>query len=92
MEYEDVIKQLTPEIYQSLKRSVELGRWPDGRPVTPEQRGNALQALIAWGERHLPPEQRIGYIDKGSKAGSDCDRPQPESEPLRWRDTTPGGQ
>ncbi|MEQ8803707.1 MAG: DUF1315 family protein [Haliea sp.] len=48
-----------------------------------------MQALIAWGERHLPPEQRVGYIDKGSKAGSECDDPQPE--PLRWRDT-PGGQ
>lgn len=85
MDYEDLINQLSPEIYQSLKRSVELGRWPDGRPLTPEQRANALQALIAWGERHLPPEQRIGYIDKGSKAGSECDDPQPE--PLRWRDT-----
>ncbi len=89
MEYEDVISQLTPEIYQSLKRSVELGRWPDGRPVTSGQRANALQALIAWGERHLPPEQRIGYIDKGSKASSSCDTPQPE--PLHWRDP-PGGQ
>lgn len=89
MDYDEVINQLTPEIYRSMKRSVELGRWPDGRPVTPEQRANALQALIAWGERHLPPEQRVGYIDKGSKAGSECDDPQPE--PLRWRDT-PGGQ
>jgi hypothetical protein len=38
----------------------------------------------------LPPEQRIGFIDKGNKAGSSCDDPPPV--PLSWRDTTEGQQ
>lgn len=90
MDYQQVIEQMSPQVYQSLRRSVELGKWPDGRTITPEQRGSAMQAIIAWGELHLPPEQRIGYINKGSKAGSSCDDPEPV--PLRWGNGTEGQQ
>ncbi|HEY7776571.1 MAG TPA: DUF1315 family protein [Kineobactrum sp.] len=90
MDYQQVIEQMSPQVYQSLRRSVELGKWPDGRTITPEQRASAMQAIIAWGELHLPPEQRIGYIDKGSKAGSSCDDPEPV--PLRWGNGTEGQQ
>ena len=50
--------------------------------LTPEQRENALQAVIAWGEQHLPPTERVGYIDKGPKAGDTCD--DPVETPLNW--------
>ena len=77
-----MIETMSPEIYRSLQQSLEIGRWPDGKPMTPEQRENALQAVIAWGERHLPPGERVGYIDKGHKAGDTCD--DPVETPLNW--------
>ena len=83
MEYLQLVSTMTPEIYQSLKRSVETGKWPDGRPLTPGQRGEALQALIAWGEMHLPESERIGYIDKAHKAGDSCD--DPVETALKWQ-------
>jgi len=78
-----MIETMTPEIYQNLRRAVETGRWPDGKPVTSEQRAHAMGAVIAWGERHLPPEDRVGYIDKGHKAGDSCD--DPTETPLNWK-------
>ena len=84
MDYQQMIDSMSPEIYQSLKRSVELGKWPDGKPLTPEQRQHALQAIIAWGEKHLPQEQRVGYIDKGHKAGDSCDDPLETT--LHWKE------
>ena len=83
MDYDTMIQTMTPETYENLRRAVELGRWPDGSTVTPQQRENALQAVIAWGERHLPPEQRVGYIDKGHKGGDSCD--QPAETPISWK-------
>lgn len=85
MEYQQLIESLTPEVYDKLKLAVELGKWPDGRPLSREQRQECLQALIAWGERNLPEEQRVGYIDRGHKAGDTCDDPAAEV-PLNWRD------
>ena len=84
MDYLKLIENMTPEIYRSLKRSVEIGKWPDGRPVTPQQRSDALQAVIAWGKLHLPENERVGYIDKGHKAGDSCDDPQQTT--LKWQE------
>ena len=83
MDYQQLIDNMSPEIYRDLKRSVELGKWANGTPVTPEQRENAMHAIIAWGERHLSESERVGYIDKKDKAGDQCDDPQPT--PLNWK-------
>ena len=84
MDYVQLIATMSPEIYQSLIRSVELGKWPDGRTVTAQQRENAMQAIIAWGEKHLPEQDRVGYIEKKEKAGDSCDAPL--ETPLNWKE------
>ena len=84
MDYQQLVETMTPAIYQSLKRSVEIGKWPDGKPLTPEQRQEAMQAVIAWGKLHLPENERVGFIDKGHKAGDSCDDPQETA--LKWRE------
>lgn len=58
----EAIENITPEIYQSLKLAVEIGKWPDGRKLTQEQKELTLQALIAWETHNLPEEERIGYM------------------------------
>ena len=84
MDYQQLIETMSPDIFQSLKRSLEVGKWPDGKPMTPAQRESAMQAVIAWGEKHLPPTERVGSIDKGRKAGDSCDDPQETL--LNWKD------
>lgn len=74
MTYEELIERLDPTVYQNLKRSIELGKWPDGRKITPEQREISLEAVIYYENKHnIPEEQRVGYIDRGEKAGTACD-------------------
>ena len=58
----DLIRNITPDVYESLKLAVEIGKWADGRKLTQEQRELSLQALIAWEAENLPEEQRIGYM------------------------------
>jgi uncharacterized protein YeaC (DUF1315 family) len=58
----ETIENITPEIYQSLKLAVEIGKWADGRKLTQEQKELCLQALIAWEVQNLPEDQRIGYM------------------------------
>lgn len=71
----EAIENITPEIYQNLKLAVEIGKWPDGRKLTQEQKELTLQALIAWETRNLPEEQRIGYM--GPQACSSKPEPIP---------------
>jgi uncharacterized protein YeaC (DUF1315 family) len=84
MDYQQTIETLSPEMYQRLVRAVEMGKWPDGKVVTPEQRAHAMQAIIAWGERHLPEQERVGYVQKKQKDSEPCDTPL--ETPLKWRE------
>ncbi|MFP8965309.1 YeaC family protein [Pokkaliibacter sp. CJK22405] len=75
MDFETLARSLTHETYENLKRAVELGKWPNGERLSDEQRALCLEAIITWSERNLPPEQRIGFIDRtkpdGTQHGSD---------------------
>ncbi|MFN2329938.1 MAG: YeaC family protein [Chromatocurvus sp.] len=84
-EYDKLVGSLTPEIYERLKRAVETGRWPDGRAVTAAQREHCLNAIIAWGQSNLKPEERIGFIDRGRKGGA-TQMGAGSEQPLRWQD------
>ena len=76
MNFEKMIEAMTPEIYQSLKRAVELGKWPNGERLSQEQRETSLRAVIAYEHaRNMPDAERVGFIDRskadGSQHGSD---------------------
>ena len=57
-----MLRNITPDVYQALKLAVEIGKWPDGRKLTREQKELSLQARIAWEQDNLPEEERTGYM------------------------------
>lgn len=66
MDFQQLLDSVTPDIYENLKRAVELGKWPDGAQLSNEQRENCLQVMIAYETKHLSPEERTGYIHQES--------------------------
>lgn len=70
MTFEKMIQAMTPDVYASLKRAVELGKWPNGQKLSQEQRETSMRAVIAYEMANLPEEQRSGYIDRTKKDGS----------------------
>ena len=56
---ESLLAALDRPLYESLRAAVELGKWADGTALTPAQLENALQLLILFEHRHLPPAQRL---------------------------------
>lgn len=68
-----MLAALNPDIVEKLKRAVEIGKWPDGRVLTADQRLTSMQAVIAWESKHLPETERSGYIHKEHKEGEVCD-------------------
>ena len=85
MDFEKLIENMTPEIHLSLKRAIEIGKWPDGKLLTQEQRSLCMEAVIAYDNKFLTEEQRVGYIDRGSKSdGELCDDNDAAEKPLKW--------
>lgn len=69
MELEQFIKSLSPEVYKNLCTAVELGRWPDGRLVSKEQREYSIQAIIYFEDLHnIPETERVGYMQDRCKS------------------------
>ncbi len=67
MKYQELVEQISPELYTTFRRALELGRWPDGREMTAEQRSHCLGAVIAYDRLHHAEEERVGFIDRGRK-------------------------
>lgn len=74
MDYDALIARLDATTCAALKRAIEMGKFPDGRRLSDEQRALCMEAVLAWEVRHVPPERRTGYIDRGHKTTTDvCD-------------------
>lgn len=63
-ELEAMLGAMTPEVYERLSTAVEIGKWPDGVALTPEQKENCLQLVMLWQARHNDDPQHM-TISKG---------------------------
>lgn len=76
--WEALIDSLTPELHQTLKTAIELGRWPNGERLSKEQVELCLQAVIAWDNKHLPEAERVAWIDRRKLKTRHCGDDQDE--------------
>ena len=65
MNIEQMIDNMTPEIYQRLATAVELGKWPDGVAQTDEQKENCLQLVMLWQSRNNRDAQHMTIDTNG---------------------------
>ena len=56
---------MTPEFDQRLATAVELGKWPDGVALTPEQKENSLQLVMLWQARYNTEAQHMTIDTRG---------------------------
>ncbi len=71
MSFDRMIQQMTPSIYESLKRAVSLRKWPDGRMLTAEQTELCLEAVMRYEvENRVPEEERVGYLQRRTCGGA----------------------
>lgn len=65
MSIEQIIDTMTPDVYQRLMTAVELGKWPDGTPLTAEQKENSLQLVMLWQARYNTDAQHMSIDTQG---------------------------
>ena len=84
MDVKDLIAAMTPEIYQRLVQAVELGKWPDGVALTPEQKENSLQAVMLWQSMNNvdPQHMSIGTDGQSVMKSKQARKQQFVAEPL----------
>lgn len=65
MNIDEIVSNMTPEIYHRLSTAVELGKWPDGVALTPEQKENSLQLVMLWQARNNVQAQHMTIDTNG---------------------------
>lgn len=70
---DDLVFSLTPEMADDLKRAIELGKFPDGRIVSDQQRELMLEATIIYDSLKLPEQERTGFINRKKTASGILD-------------------
>lgn len=65
MDLNNIIESMTPEVYQRLVTAVELGKWPDGVALTPEQKENSLQLVMLWQALYNTDAQHMTIDTRG---------------------------
>lgn len=59
MQVEQLVAAMTPEVYENLQRAVETGKWPDGNPLSEEQKENSMQAVLLYQAKIECSEQHM---------------------------------
>ena len=86
MDLQQLLESITPEIYESLKRAIEIGKWPDGRVLSDGQKELCIQAVIAY-DQCKPAEQRTGYVPPKSTACEPLNTADEDQQtPLKWEE------
>ncbi|SEA48540.1 YeaC family protein [Microbulbifer marinus] len=81
MSFEQLLNNLNPQIIGSLKRAIELGKWPNGVALTDEQRSLCGEAVANWERRNLPAESQVGYVPPKK---TPCADKTEDEQKLNW--------
>ncbi len=63
----EMTDNLAPNHITNLKRMVELGKKPDGKPLSKDEISNCISLVTMWEKKHLPKEKRSGFIQQQCK-------------------------
>lgn len=59
MQVEQLLAAMTPQVYENLRSAVETGKWPDGNPLSLEQKENAMQAVLLYQAKYEQNDQHM---------------------------------
>ncbi|AIW13599.1 DUF1315 family protein [Vibrio europaeus] len=65
MDAEQLINAITPEAYERLLFAVETGKWPEGTPLSQEQRDSCMQAVMLYQSKHNAEAQHMTVAQGG---------------------------
>lgn len=86
MNFKEMIDNMSPEVYASLKQAVELGKWPNGIKLTTEQKELCMQAVITYDYTNKEETDRVGYIDTQVHDACDSKTATNDHETIKWVD------
>lgn len=77
----ECFSKLDVDIISRFQRAIELGKWPDGRALTQEQKEMCMQAVIYWEHHYVPKQERTAYVPPKT---TPCETKVPDTQEIKW--------
>ena len=65
MELQQMIENMSFELYEKLLLAVEIGKWQNGKMLTEEQRESTLQLVMLYQVKHLEQNDHLTISSEG---------------------------
>ncbi|MBA3987564.1 YeaC family protein [Aliidiomarina maris] len=65
MQAEQLVQNMDEALYLRLKDAVETGRWPDGQPLSAEQKEHSFTLVMLYQARKLDQDQPFSIAKDG---------------------------
>ena len=79
---EQLIEEITPDIYANLKSAIELGKWNDGSRLSAGQLESSMQTVILYESKKLPQQERTGFEPEANCSSKRPGNKSSETTPL----------
>lgn len=66
MDVQQLLNAMTLEVYERLVYAVETGKWPEGTPLSKEQRDSCMQAVMLYQSQHNTEAEHM-TVGKGGE-------------------------
>lgn len=81
---DELLQNLNPQIVGSLKRAIELGKWPNGVALSAQQKMLCAEAVAYWEQKHSAPAERVGYVPPKATPCADKHDHDHYEETVTW--------
>lgn len=65
MDVNTLVSAMTPEVYARLREATETGKWPNGTPLSEEQKEHSMQAVLLYQAKVLDSDEHMTVNGEG---------------------------
>ncbi|MFY8275158.1 YeaC family protein [Pseudoalteromonas sp. SSDWG2] len=59
MNVDQLIQSITPDVYERLQYGASTGKWPDGTPLSEEQKAQTMQLVMLYQSKVLKSDEQF---------------------------------
>ena len=65
MNIDVLVNSMTADVYERLRSAVETGKWPDGPPLSDDQKASSMQAVLLYQAKIAKSSEHMTVNENG---------------------------
>ena len=65
MNIDVLVNSMTADVYERLRSAVETGKWPDGTPLSDDQKASRMQAVLLYQAKIAKSSEHMTVNENG---------------------------